>query len=274
MAYHLISYDFEQYNFEKFRKEERDYKGKVYWSYGKRRHKFNKGDICYIYCVNLPDMTNRILLRAEIAESETKDPQNPELNCFTIKNIKSIRLKEPEEANKNMKDLTFGYENLKSIYNINTVQGKQKLDADGKHRALVERLEEDFKNGLQENLNEVKKHYDNMTKCVFDGHDHNPNMHKTFIKPNGFNYFETHHVIQQKTSRNRQLSKKIVEDSRNKVYLCPTCHRKIHFSNVADVRKMLKYLYESNKSFYDDCSQKAGATNTLTWLYEMYNCQE
>jgi len=267
MAYHLISYDFEQYNFEKFRKEERDNKGKVYWSYGKRRHKFNKGDICYIYCVNLPDMTNRILLRAEIAESETKDPQNPELDCFTIEKIKSIRLKEPEE--KNMTDLTYGYGNLKGKYNINTVQGKQKLDAVGKHKDLVEDLE---KEPQEWNLNEVKKYYDNMTKCVFEGHDHNPNMHKTFIKPNGFNYFETHHVIQQKTSLKSQLDKKIIEDSRNKVYLCPTCHRKIHFSNKENIKVMLGYLYNREMSFLDECAQKVGEADTLKWLYEMYNC--
>ena len=124
-------------------------------------------------------MTNRILLRAEIAESETKDPQNPELDCFTIEKRKSIRLKEPEE--KNMTDLTYGYGNLKGKYNINTVQGKQKLDAVGKHKDLVEDLE---KEPQEWNLNEVKKYYDNMTKCVFEGHDHNPNMHKTFIKHN------------------------------------------------------------------------------------------
>ena len=72
------------------------------------------------------------------------------------------------------------------------------------------------------------------------------NAHESFMKLNGFLYFETHHVIQQKTSQKCQLNKKIIEDPRNKVYLCPTCHRKIHFSN-----KYLAFIsYILNKSVF------------------------
>lgn len=273
MAYHLISYDFEQYNFEQFLneenlklKEEGKNKGEVYWNYGKRKHKFEEGDICYIYCTNLPDMTKRILLRAKVSDTYCKDPRDSKIECFKICNITPIRLKEVEG-----KDAKYGYENLKSKYNIKTVQGKQKLDADGKHRILVEDLEQEPRKGT---LKEVKTHYDSMTKCVFEGIDHNPKMHKTFTKPNGFNYFETHHIIQQKVLRNSKVSKEIIEDLKNKVYLCPMCHRKIHFSNRENVKKMLDELYKRNKDFLDECAQKVGETDTLKWLYEMYNCKK
>ena len=271
VAYHLISYNFELYDFEKFRNEEKTNGGEVYWNYGERRHKFNIGDICYIYCTNLPDMTKRILLKAEVSDLNCTDPQNPTLNCFKIRNIHPILLKEPET--KSEKELTYGYENLKKLYHIKTVQGKQKLDAEGIHRELVEKLKQEPDTGT---LNSVKIYYNRITKCVFDGHDKNPKTHKTFIKPNGFNYFETHHIIQQNTLKYSQLSEEIINDPKNKVYLCPTCHSKIHYGNHADVRKMLEELYyrdSEEKIFLDECAQKVGETDTLKWLYIMYKVE-
>ncbi len=268
IAYHLITYNFEYYNFAQFRNEEKENKGEVFWNYGERRHKFNIGDICYIYCTHLPDMTRRILLRAEVSDLDCRDYRNPEIKCFKIRNITPILLNEPEQ--KSEKDITYSLEKLQSVYNIKTVQGKQKLDADGIHRELVEKLEQEPKIGK---LIDVKNYYDNLTKCVFEGHDHNPKAHKTFIKPNGFNYFETHHIIQQNTSRNNQISEGVINNVSNKVYLCPTCHRKIHHGKIEDIRKMLEYLYGREKTFLDDCAQKVGVTNTLTWLYKMYKVE-
>ena len=44
--YHLIPYDFEVYDFEEFRREEIENKGRIRWLYGKRKHVFNTGDVC------------------------------------------------------------------------------------------------------------------------------------------------------------------------------------------------------------------------------------
>ena len=59
--YIFIPYNFDDFDFEQLRKEQRDGKGKILWEYGERCPKINKKDVCYIYCSNLPDMINRIL---------------------------------------------------------------------------------------------------------------------------------------------------------------------------------------------------------------------
>lgn len=271
VSYHLIPYNFEMYDFEEFRKEEKECKGEVRWKYGKRRHALEAGDICYFYCTNLPDMTNRILLRAEVTDSMCLDDNNKE--CFRLGGFTSIRLNESNE--KSQAEMKYSYSRLKNDYNIKTVQGKQKLDATGIHEELIKDLESETKTG---SLNEVKKFYDNMTKCVFEGHDHNPKTHRTFIKPNGFYYFETHHVIQQNMLRNKKVDADIIDDSSNKVYLCPLCHRKIHYGNKSDVREMLEYLYLRRKDFYDRCyseSEKINEkTDALEWLFGIYGVSD
>ena len=270
VSYHLIPHNFEKYDFEEFRKEEKECKGEVRWQYGKRKYAVEIGDICYFYCTNLPDMTSRILLRAEVTSDSCLDG---EIKCFRLGGFRSIRLDDSNE--KSQDEMKYSYSRLKSYYNIKTVQGKQKLDSTGIHKELVKDLESEPGTG---NLNEVKKYYDNMTKCVFEGHDHNPKTHKTFIKPNGFYYFETHHVIQQNMFRNKNVAAKIIDDSSNKVYLCPLCHRKIHYGNKGDIREMLEYLYFRRKEFYDRCYSESERTNegtdALEWLYGIYGASD
>ncbi len=158
------------------------------------------------------------------------------------------------------------------------MRGKQKLDADGKHSKLIADLESEPRG---ENLDQVKKYYEGMTKCVFEGHDHNPKIHQSFIKPNGFSYFETHHVIQQNMIKNNQIPQEVIEDSGNKVYLCPTCHRRIHYGKKEDVREMLEHLYHRTKesrTFYEKCFTEYAlgddAGNALNWLFNIYNAAD
>ncbi len=272
--YHLIPYNFEEYNFEAFREEEKVCKGEVRWQYGTRIHKLNKGDICFFYCTRLPDMTNRILLRAVVSETECTDDKGN--TCFKIRNISAIRLKEAESSKDD--DIKYGFKNLKFIYKVGTVRGKQKLDVDGKHSKLIADLESEPRG---ENLNQVKKYYEGMTKCVFERHDHNPKIHRSFVKPNGFTYFETHHVIQQNMFKNNQIPQEVIENSSNKVYLCPTCHRKIHYGKKEDVREMLESLYhrtKETKRFFERCFTEYAtddkAANALNWLFNIYNAAD
>ena len=60
----------------------------------------------------------------------------------------------------------------------------------------------------------------------------------------------------------------------NLVYLCPTCHRKIHYGNNRAIRSMIEKLYERNKNFYDTSflryAKADEAETVLNWLYKMY----
>ena len=265
--YHLIPYDFEECDFESLRRQEREGGGTVLWQHGRRKHRFNKGDICYIYCTRLPDLSRRILLRAEVSEPECMDEDN--ILCFALRKFTAIRLIKPIEDGEDIPK--YSLENLRDKYNIGIVRGKQKLDSYGKHKELVEALESEPKDG---NLNAVKKYYENVTKCVFNGLDHNPKVHESFIKPNGFTYFETHHVIQQNTLKNKSIDEEIIDDPNNKVYLCPTCHRKIHYGQAEDVKWMIDKLFEKGKEFYEgvfsEYAKDDGADSSLEWLYNMY----
>ncbi len=271
VSYHLIPYDFETYNFEEFRKEEKECNGEVRWQYGSRKHKFEIGDICYFYCFNLPDMTRRILLRGEISEEDCRDDEGN--NCFKISKIRAIRLSDPNKEGEDI--VKYSLERLKDDYGIGTVQGKQRLDAEGRHKKLIESLESDIG---EENLNQIKKYYDGMTKCAFDGHDHG--KHKTFTKPNGFEYFETHHFVQQNICKKSNDQKLIdaVNDERNLIYLCPTCHRKIHLGRDEEKKKMIDFLYKDKEKYYQkvfsDYAKNDGEKDVINWLYSMYKVKE
>ena len=268
--YHLIPYDFEVYDFEEFRREEIENKGRIRWLYGKRKHVFNTGDVCYLYCFNLPDRTRRILLRAEVCGTECKDDNGEE--CFVLCNVRPVRLSDPDENGENI--IKYSYENMSGKYGIKTVQGKQRLQADGIHKQLIADLESEPVEG---SLTKVKKYFENMTKCAFEGHDNNPKLHQTFLKENGFFYFETHHVVQQNTARNYSISEEEIENLNNKVYLCSRCHDRIHYGKKEDVRKMVEFLYtrkEGSKDWFDatfeNVAEKEGFSSVFDWIYSLY----
>ena len=265
--YIFIPYNFDDFDFEQLRKEQRDGKGKILWEYGERCPKINKKDVCYIYCSNLPDMINRILIRAEVSEI------NIDVNgksCFELSNIRPIRL---HNSNSKDIDITYSYDNLIRNFGITTVQRKHilKPETNSGHQQLVGCLEHEPQKGK---LNDIRLYYERISKCVFDGHDHNPKMHKTFITCKGLTYRETHHVILKEAQKEWKISNKDIEDLRNKETLCPLCHRKIHYGKEDEVRKMIDYLYIRRKDFYDECFHKYATPReggAVSWLYELYH---
>lgn len=64
---------------------------------------------------------------------------------------------------------------------------------------------------------------------------------KTFLKENGRQYFEGHHLV----PLSRQASFNVSLDvPANVVCLCPTCHRFLHFGATQDRRRCLLRIYE------------------------------
>ena len=272
MGYHLIPYNFEKYDFYKLNEEAKKYEGEIYWK--RTGHVFSEGDTCFFYCTNLPDMTRRILLKATVSIPKCSDPDiknDKNLSCFKIADIRAIRLKEPE----NLGIAKYSYENITSpTYNIGSVQGKLSLKAsDNGHGGIHQKLVDDLKSEQASDcLSDVKEYYEHITQCAFSDM-FLANAHESFMKLNGFLYFETHHVIQRKLLSNEQVPDSAIEDPRNKFYVCPTCHRRIHYGKEKDVKDMIEHLYNKRKSFYDKCFEDHAsmvASDSLKWLYKIY----
>ena len=271
MKYHLIPANYNDFDFDCLREEEKAGKGSLLWKYvsgngnassnKKRRYSIGKYDICYFYYSNLPDLTSRILLRAEVIETDCKDQNGND--CFKIANISAIRLKDADaySLNKLVEHYSVGKRSL---------SGKQHLQIDGKHKTLYDDLTHEVKG---ETLNEIKKYFRGEVKCYFSGRDHNPKTHESFLNREGIRYVEIHHIILKNNNQIPVIPKSVIEDPRNKVYLCPTCHRKIHLGKKQDVLKMEKSLYERYKGFYNECFIKYGtgfkADEAFNWLFSM-----
>lgn len=66
---------------------------------------------------------------------------------------------------------------------------------------------------------------------------------------------------------------KIINNKSNLFRLCPMCHAKIHHAKKEERMKMINFLYNKNKEYFDnEYNQIKGNKDTLTWLYEIYKC--
>lgn len=175
--YHLLTANFNDYDFNKLFNEENENKKCIIWQIGREDGKgaqnYNKGDICYIYYSNLPDGTSRILLRAEVTTSDTDKNINEDVYSYNkenkikgmwLSNIRAISLNEPEN---------FSKMTLASTYNKNYIQGQQYLGdvsfEGSKEKELISAIEEKYPE--RGNLKEIRKYFDNYTKCFFSGKD-------------------------------------------------------------------------------------------------------
>jgi len=254
--------------------------GKVLWSLNKNDAKMQIGDICYLYYSNLPDRTSRIILRGIISDSDSYKSDGDE---FLEPGQKCIELEKLETINwRNKGRITFTYDDLKNTYEINITRNKRELkDGRGKEGELIDALEDYYKKdkdrlGLEELRDDIVK----KLQCAFDYKPKDrskDNVHSSFVQPNGLRYFETHHFIQQNTYRHNQGDSDLydaVYDEKNLIYLCPTCHRRIHYGKKDDIRSMIKRLYEKNAVFYDEkfgsYASGDGAASVLEWIYAMY----
>ena len=76
-------------------------------------------------------------------------------------------------------------------------------------------------------------------------------------------YMEAHHLIPMAVQDFYENSLDFVNDI---VCLCPTCHRKIHYTIDSDKKEMLQVLFKKRKQAYED----KGISITLQDLYKHY----
>jgi len=95
-------------------------------------------------------------------------------------------------------------------------------------------------------------------KCFFD------KSHKTFLRINGTQFMEGHHIIPMKAQKDfKNINIDRVE---NILCICPNCHRKIHLSLEEEKKQLLKKVYEAKK---EDLT-KAKLNISLNDLYKKY----
>ena len=295
-SYHLIPGDFEEFDFNKLSEENdnsKNYDG-ILWknaSYDSKNNiiktdlKMNIGDIVYIYYKNLPDRISRILVKCTV-----KDTFENNKDCFYYENeiekneiesgikdkLPAVLLKFENSINVKNNINQFSRKNLIDKYSIKNIQGKQHLKAI--HEKLLSDLDKVCSKKVY-TLNDLRDYMNEISQCEFQKSKYlrfRSQNHSTFIKENHLNYYEKHHIIQQFNLRtNEKFPKKYINDSRNIINLCPTCHKKIHNGIKEDREKMVRLLYEKKdglKELIDEIPKelKKLEKSDEDWLIQQY----
>lgn len=273
--YHLITANFEEYDFNQLFNEESAYEKKIIWKIGREDGKgaqnYNIGDICYIYYSKLPDGPNRILLRAEVVESDTDRASNRDTYSYDkdkkikgiwLSKLQAIALDDPS---------AFCANTLFEKYHKYNIQGQQYLGGTPDEEALISALEQ-YPN--RKKLKAVREYFDDYTKCFFIGKD--KKKHITFTSGRGLSFFEKHHFILYNHLKKLGADAKWLETERNNlIHLCPICHRQLHHGIAEDVKKMIDEIYAANEKWFEDNLQKyaemEGYSDVKAWIYYIYN---
>ena len=268
MKYHILKANMLNYEDEGFKRlyaEEKAY-GHIFWYIGKDKvYHINKDDICYIYYINLPDSSNRILFEGKVINS---DYGNNGKSIFkdALPGEKYIEMElryvALEDKNK------YSKEELEGIFKVTNINKRTShINIDKEHNeSLIANLDHEDKRW--KTLRTVTSYFDEFNKCEFGC--------KTFEKENGFYYIERHHLVERNLiDKNTKINNitKLIDNPSNLFNLCPMCHMKIHHGKKEVRREMVKTLYNKKKSFFDN-QYKAlrGDKKTLDWLYEIYKC--
>ena len=100
-------------------------------------------------------------------------------------------------------------------------------------------------------------------KCAYDS------THHTFLKANGVQYMEGHHLIPCNPGNSEKYWKRFsrnIDCFENIVSLCPICHRRIHYGSNAERTEIIDRLYEVQA----EKLKAAGLAISLKELRELY----
>ena len=278
--YFIFPANYLNFNFDRLFSESTNGNGDVLWPMKEKDPgNIEVDDICYIYYSNLPDGTGRIVLRGTIAAKEKKDAEG--VKCYVIKDVETINWNNAGKTKFTREALAeYGVK-----MNLNKRQLKDDRFAEGKtlgDKALCEKLEDCFNRNIGRlNLKDLETVLTKKLRCAFDRGDDNSaesKNHTTFKTRYGLNYFEIHHLVQQHIGKGNAQMSEAIYDERNLIYLCPTCHRKIHYGRKEHVRRMLGTLYNRQANFYNNnfiqYANSQGFATVIEWLYDMYKVGE
>jgi hypothetical protein len=237
----------------------------IYWYIG--NHKIHTNDVCYIYYSNLPDGSSRILFRGLVFDSDLDHDNNESICPDGDENQKYIKLKIKSISLENNE--TFNFYNLCNRYNLISMGQFSYLHIDSKeHKKLIDDVEK-YNNNCHP-LKYVYEYFDNnYCICEFGC--------KTFVGGNGFHYVEKHHLVEKKLINKYidvQDINSLINNKNNLFNLCTMCYKKIHHAKKDVRKKMIEYLYNRNKNYFDNSFNKIHREeDVLTWLYEIYKCK-
>lgn len=126
-----------------------------------------------------------------------------------------------------------------------------------KNLKLIKAVNDSIKFNNSVSLSELKQKYEKICECC-------ENNKTTFIKQNGLYYYEQHHLIMRNihnaTKREQVLKKDLLkiinnsnfnmEESYNKINLCPVCHRELHYGLSENKKKNLNKILSKHKDAY------------------------
>ena len=87
--------------------------------------------------------------------------------------------------------------------------------------------------------------------------------HSTFIKKNGEQYMEVHHLIPLEQQENFKYK---LDTKANLIPMCPLCHKHIHYGRIQDVEPIIKKLYQER----EDVLKQSGLEITFEELINFY----
>ncbi len=282
----IIPANFLTFNFKALQKEYAE-KHHISWELPKNAsHQEFPEDICYFYYTHLPSASGategRILLRGIIETGPHKRTAGDiygtndltQVDAITITDLQPVRLTDQK---------TYCWESIKGYF-FGSIQSIRQLKA--YQAELYFQIEQDIQNDPDsEMLRKSKNGFAKLieyfeTPCFFQDSLHPKKNPLTFSRRNGLDYYESHHFIPKSTKKmikDPEFST-IVDDSENRVALCPYCHRRIHFGTPQEVSKMLQDIYNNKKSlaFMKNISRYINTDDVLAWLNKVYavNSQE
>ena len=269
--YWLIAMDYETYDFGKMQAEYLANNKEILWATPEPYEKTNSwkkpskdlfytnnikcDDVVYFYVYNLESQSGekkaRILLRGVV----TKEPCPMKRGTiygtndssfgfgFSIGQITTLTQLELEN------DFCYSRESLNKDYQQVNPQGTNWPNTfTGKlSQSLIDDLEKSFKqSGVERDFLTLIRHFNR--KCFFNDKLDRPSDHKTFQRRGrGTDYFEGHHFIPAHTKKYTPALTSIVDDNDNYVWLCSTCHNKLHYGRIEDVNKMIDILWGDEK---------------------------
>ena len=286
MAYHIIKGDTSYYRELGFRlllnEEHENEKRKIdgiFWRLGNKwKYHIEKGDVCYIYYTNLPDLSNRILFRADVIDSDYENGKYRDKSiCYYSENndkymLLKMRYIQLEDKNKYSKKRLIDKKGY-NLGKINKMASHLLLDEIDNKKLIDDLKKENIRNHT---LESITNYFENYRACFFGC--------KTFKKESGFNYTEKHHLIEKKLiDSNIHIDGLdiLINDEKNLFPLCPMCHKKMHYIETKERRKMISKMYnettEEQKELFDKIKNAVlnnKKIKTLEWLYQIYDCED
>ena len=243
-----LSMDYEVFNFTLFKKEYEENNGKVYWFFKANNISLEKDDNIYIYCSNMPDLVNRFIISAKVSDKGIRSINKSVFekaqildssikDCNTYIELASIKTLKPS----NIYDLAT--KEIRKYKGFGAFQGPY---GEITNEALINKL----KNTKKESINSIFESYID-GNCFFQEHRINLTninkeyTHPFFIKNNGVQYVEYHHLIFRSEANEEKGD---INQTYNQFKLCPTCHRMIHYGNNNIKKEMIdKLLNKADK---------------------------